>query len=198
MLFLAALYHDVAKPDTRQLDDQGRYRFFDHDQIGAGVVERRAAALNLSNEEIARLGTIVRQHMRPMLLAQAEQPPTRRAIYRFFRDSGEAGVDICLLSMADVLATYGQGLPQAVWERHLDTVRQLLEAWWEHPAESVSPPALLNGHDLMEALELKPGKQVGVLLEMIREAQAAGQVNDREAALELARAGLIEHPDDQG
>ena len=198
LLFLAALYHDVAKPVTRQLDEKGKYRFFDHEQIGAEVVEQRAAALALSNDEITRLGTIVRQHMRPIHLGQLEQPPTRRAIYRFFRDCGEAGVDICLLSMADVLATYGPGMPQEVWGRHLDTIRLLLEAWWEHRDESILPPALLNGYDLMAALDLKPGKQVGVLLETIREAQAAGQISDREAALELARSWMVEHPNDQG
>jgi hypothetical protein len=89
-------------------------------------------------------------------------------------------------------------LPQERWGRHLDTVRLLLEAWWERREESVAPPALLNGHDLMAALDLKPGKMVGVLLETIREAQAAGQVSDREAALELARQWLADHPEGQG
>ena len=88
---------------------------------------------------------IVRHHMRPFLLGQMDGMPTRRAIYRFFRDTGAAGVDICILSLADMLATYGPTLKQEDWAHHLDVVRCLLEAWWEHPQEQVAPPPLVNG-----------------------------------------------------
>jgi hypothetical protein len=130
---------------------------------------------------------IVRHHMRPLFLANTGRPPTRRAIYRFFRDTGPAGVDVCLLSLADVLATYGPTLPQDHWENHIEVVRTLLSAWWEQPAESVSPPALVTGHNLIAELGLSPGPLVGELLEAIREAQAAGQVHDRAGAIAYAR-----------
>ena len=51
--------------------------------------------------------TIVRNHMRPLLLGQGGGLPSRRSIYRFFRATGLAGVDVCFLSLADFLATYG-------------------------------------------------------------------------------------------
>jgi putative nucleotidyltransferase with HDIG domain len=192
LLFMAALYHDAAKPQTQQVDEQGRLRFFNHDVIGADIVEACASALHLSNAEIARLKDIVRHHMRPILLGQAGEMPSPRAIYRFFRDTGPAGVDICLLSLADVLATYGPTLPPDIWERQLNIVRILLEAWWDYPKQRVAPPALLKGHDLIDEIGLKPGEQVGMLLEYIREAQIAGLVTDRESALELARQWLVE------
>ena len=75
----------------------------------------------------------------------------------FFRDTGEAGVDICLLSLADVWATYGPTLPQERWEVQVATVRTLLEAWWERPKEQVNPPALISGNNLelaTKALEI--------------------------------------------
>ena len=56
---------------------------------------------------------------------------------------------------------------------------QLLEAWWEHPRERVTPPVLVNGDDLMKELGISPGPQVGKLIEAIREAQAVGQVGTR-------------------
>jgi putative nucleotidyltransferase with HDIG domain len=139
LLFLAALYHDVGKPSTRKVDEKGRLRFLTHDEVGAAMASRRAKALHLSNAEAERLATIVRHHMRPLLLAQLDELlPTRRAIYRFFRDCGPAGVDICILSLADVLGMYGTTLPQELWAKHLDVVRVLLEAWWEKPAERVT------------------------------------------------------------
>jgi hypothetical protein len=190
LLFLSALYHDTGKPATRQVDDHRHIRFFDHERVSAELVNRRARELRLSVQECDRLKKIVENHMRPFLLAQTGQLPTRRAVYRFFRDCGSAGVDVCLLSLADTLATYEAALPQEVWDRHLEVVRTLLEAWWEHPTEYVAPPALIGGHDLIEAFRLTPGPQIGKILEAVREAQASGQVNTRDEALALAAALL--------
>jgi putative nucleotidyltransferase with HDIG domain len=192
LLFLAALYHDAGKPQTRSVDDDGRIRFFRHEEVGAKQISRRSGALQLSNAEMDRVKTIVRHHMRPLLLAQTgDLPPSRRAIYRFFRDTGPAGIDICLLSLADVLSTYGLTLPQEVWARHLDVIRSLFEAWWERPAELVSPPSLVNGHDLIAELRISPGPLLGKMLEDIREAQATGQVQNHRQALSLAKSLLI-------
>jgi len=198
LLFFAALYHDIAKPVTRLVDERGQARFFDHDLLGADILAERAAALHLSNDEAARLKTIVRHHMRPLLLGNNPDPVTPRAIYRFFRDTGPAGVDICLLSLADVLATHAGSLTHNIWEHHLGIVRTLLEAWWEHPQERVSPLPWINGHELMAELGLQPGERIGQLLEAIREGQVIGSVTDRESALELARGILIGPELDQG
>lgn len=185
--FLAALYHDIGKPETQQIDETGRIRFFGHPEAGADKLARRASALRLSNAEIAHLKAVVQHHLRPILLAQTGHSPTRRAVYRFFRQSGRAGVDVCLLSLADVLATYGPTLTQDVWAEHLDVVRALLEAYWERPEESVAPPSLITGSDLIAELEITPGPEVGWLLEKIREAQATGRVNNRQEALTFAK-----------
>ena len=97
---------------------------------------------------------IVHNHMRPHHLAHAAKPPSRRAIYRFFRDTGEAGIDVCLLSLADLLATYAATLPQERLEAQLDVLRALLEAYWEQNEETVSPPVLLDGKDLIKEFKL--------------------------------------------
>lgn len=186
LLLLAALYHDIAKQHTGQIDDTGRIRFFRHDQLGSKIVSTRAAELRLSQDEIERVKRVVRTHMRPMLLAQAGGMPSRRAVYRFFRDTGKAGVDVCLLSMADFLGAFGTAPPQETWTHHLDVIRTLLEAWWEKTETAVLPKPLINGHQLIEQLGLSPGPQIGSLLEVIREAQACGEVSTPEQALQLA------------
>ena len=187
LLYLAALYHDAGKPSTREMEPSGRIRFFEHEQASAEIVHRRAQALILSNPEVDYVTNIVRYHMRPLWMAQSKELPSRRAIYRFFRDTGPAGVDIALLSLADTLATYGPSLPQELWVHQLEVIRVLFQAWWEHPQESVSPAPLVTGHDLIDELDLSPGPIIGRILEEIREAQATGLINDKEAALELAR-----------
>src|SRR6185503_14207963 len=68
LLVFAAILHDVGKPATARQDDEGKWSFLEHEQVGARMVEERAAAMRLSNAERERLVMIVRNHMRPLLL----------------------------------------------------------------------------------------------------------------------------------
>ncbi|HJQ14200.1 MAG TPA: HDIG domain-containing protein, partial [Anaerolineales bacterium] len=193
-LFFAALYHDIQKPATKTVDYAGRIRFFDHDVKGAQVAEERALAFHLSNDEVERIGLIVRHHMRfhffTSRLEREKKDPSRKAIYRFFRDAGKAGVDLVLLGLADLRGTHGPNLTQEAWTAALEVARVLLENYWEKPQEAIAPPRLLNGNELMSEMRIKPGPIVGQLLEAIREGQATGNIYNREQALEFAQEFL--------
>jgi hypothetical protein len=123
-------------------------------------------------------------------LEKEKQMPSRKAIYRFFRDSGKAGIDLVLLGLADLRATRAHSLTIEIWNVYLDVARILLENYFEKPDEIISPPRLLDGTLLMKELGIKPGPVVGQLLEAIRENQAAGKIEDREQALVFAREEL--------
>jgi len=192
LLFLAGLYHDAAKPQARTVEAGGRVRFFHHEEQGAGLALDRARALALSQVEAQRLETLVRQHMRIHLLSDPDQALSRRAIFRYFRDTGPAGVELALLSLADMLATYGATLPKDIWQAELESTGVLWEAWFEKPAQAVRPPRLLNGGEVMAAFGLAPGPLVGQLLAAVQEAQAAGEIDGRQAALDYARA-ILDH-----
>lgn len=197
LLFFAALYHDVAKPACKTTGDDGRIRFWGHDEQGTEMAAERARALHLSNDEIQRLRLIIRHHMRVKFhsnrMEQEQKTPSRKAIYRFFRDAEEAGVDLVLLALADTRATRGHTLTQETWSAVLDICRIFLENYWEKPAETVSPPRLLDGNEAMKEFGLKPGPRVGEVLEVIREAQATGKVSTREEALTFAHNWLKEN-----
>lgn len=190
LLFLAALYHDVGKVSNQQIDEDGTIHFYLHEIHGSELAKLRARELCLSTEETERLKKIVAAHMRPLHLVNTKETPTRRAIYRFFRDLKNAGIDVCLLSLADTLATYGSTLPQELWSRHLDLIRTLFDAWWENPEQSIAPPALVSGSDLIRELRLAPGPIIGRLLETIREAQATGDVSNYDQAIRIAKGAL--------
>jgi putative nucleotidyltransferase with HDIG domain len=191
LLFFAALYHDVCKPETQSVGEDGRIHFYDHDEQGAEVAAQRGRAFNLSNDEVERLDAIIRHHMRIHSFAarmeKENHGPSRRAIYRFFRDGGEAGIDLILLALADVCGMYGDTLKEGTWRNYLEIASTLLENYWERPQESVSPPRLLDGYELMRELNLLPGPKVGQLLEAIRENQATGKIANKEQALAFAR-----------
>ena len=198
LLMLAALFHNAGKPASRSIETDGRIRFLGHEKRSAELVEAFGARFALSSTEIERLSKIILGHMRVHQLSDGRANISRRAIYHFFRDAGIAGVDICLLSLADMLATYGVMLEAELWQRELDTCRTLLEAWWEKPEEIVRPPRLVDGNEIMVHFDITAGPQVGKLLEAIREAQAMGQIADREAALDFAKTWLMTKPEKEG
>lgn len=196
LLFFAALYHDAAKPHCLVKDENGRIRFWGHDEKSAEMAAARARALSFSNDEIGRLTAVIKNHMRLHYHFSRRdgegREPSRRAIYRFFRDSGQAGPDLVLLALADLRATHGNMLRQETWAAALDVCRIFLENYWERPEEIVSPPKLVDGNEVMRELNLAPGPLVGEALEAIREAQAEGKVSTREEAIAYGRKWLEE------
>lgn len=79
------------------------------------------------------------------------------------------------------------------WRRHVAVVVHILRKWMEEPSV-ISPAPLLRGDDLIAGLGVAPGPELGRILELVREAQAAGEVETKEEALDLARRDL-EHSD---
>jgi len=120
-------------------------------------------------------------HLRPTQMSH-EELPSRRAIYRYFRDTGEAGIDILFLSLADHLATRGKQLDLAKWREHAQMIAYVLAQHFEEESLTV-PPKLIDGHDLINLFGLSPGPKIGEMLKAAHEAQAAGEVNTKEEAL---------------
>jgi hypothetical protein len=168
-------------------DAEGQFRFENHEQLGGGLIAQRGTALRLSNHEIDRLKTIVKGHMRPTQLARLEKKPISRDLYRYFRDLGESGIDIGILSLADLLAAYGPPIPQERWRNQLEVVKSLMAAWWENNERVVNPKTLLSGEDLLQEFNLHPGPIIGRLLELLREEQAEGKINTRAEALRFIK-----------
>jgi poly(A) polymerase len=190
LLFFAALYHDAGKPETASTGEDERRHFYRHERAGISLVGQRAVKLAMSREETDWLECVIRNHMRIHHLVGQPEGPTPRTIYRFFQATGKAGVAVCLLSLADLLATYGTTITREILERELAICRQLLTTRWERPNEILDPPTLLDGDLIMEALQLGPGPQIGELLDAIRIGQVEGRVKTREDGLALARLSL--------
>lgn len=194
VLKLAALLHDIAKPQTRAADADGRIRFLGHSEEGAEIVQHRLASLRMSRRVIDLVARMVLYHLRPSQLREAPAMPSRRAIFRYYRDVGDAAVDTLYLAMADVLAARGPDLAPERWANYARIVAAVLEAGAEQPGNRNGNPPLINGHDLMDALDLPPGPRIGTLLAHLREAEAVGEISTREDAMDLA-ARLVNQGD---
>jgi poly(A) polymerase len=190
---LAGLLHDVGKPETKSFEEGGRMRFFGHAAAGAEIATRAMQRLRFSSRETDLVRGMIEAHMRPVQMAQ-QGLPSRKAVYRFFRDTGDAGIDTFFLSLADHLGTVGPLVDLEDWRQHVALVDYVLRKRLQEEGDVISPAKVIDGDDLMAELGLAPGPQLGELLEVVREAQAAGEVVTRDQAVALARRYLEDAP----
>lgn len=190
---LAGLLHDVAKPRTRAPQPDGRIRFFGHAELGADIAGDLLRRWRFSGRERAFVARLVEEHLRPVQLAGVGEAPTKRALFRFFRDLGDAAESVLFLSLADALAARGPDMTPAAFARQAAYMNSLLVRSSED-AGIMHAPRLLTGHDIMSALSLPAGPTIGRLLAALEEAQGAGEVVDREGALSFVRAQAAEDP----
>lgn len=188
LLKMAALLHDIGKPETR-LQEAGRTTFHGHEHAGAHIVRLVAKHVKVSLKERFFLEDMVRLHLRPGYLSNVKHP-TGKALFRYYRDTKQEAVSVAILSLADAAATRGP-LTTPVMRRHHDLVCHMLIDRYFKTEERPKAPRLLTGHDLIKILKLKPSPLFGKILLAVEEAAALGKIKTKEQALSLARKFLI-------
>jgi len=191
IFMLAALLHDNAKPLTPTLNnDASQVKFPQHEAVGAPIAAARAQALKLSSEEVQIVRTVARHHghANAMLKRDAMTP---RDIYSFMRMAGDCAPELALFASADCYGKRGAGTQPADCGAkdcapNLALTRLLLNQYDQRYAANVAPPALISGKDLL-ALGMPAGKDIGIVLEAVREAQMTGELHTREDALAHAQ-----------
>lgn len=107
----------------------------------------------------------------------------RRSVYRFFRQNGDAGIDLAFIAMSNYASRIGSEFIQEEWLKIIENCEILLQAWNCQP-EVINPKPFLNGNDLMFHFDLNPGPLIGEIIEEMKEEQAAGHINSKEDALD--------------
>ena len=183
LLRLALLLHDIGKPATRTVAENGRIRFLTHETVGAEMVGPALRRLKFSNEQVAHIKMIVASHMRPLWLTENET--SDRAVHRFFRATGDVGVDVAVHAWCDQRAIFGKDADEPEIPALQAVIGKLLDRYYHAQTQVVAPPPLVNGNDVMQVLQIPGGPRIGELLDAVREAQAVGEVTTRQQALDL-------------
>ncbi len=212
------LLHNVGKGQTQEAEKSPPS--YEHAERGARITKQHLKALHFPNKATTFIESLVKAQSCPSVLSAAymystsyghSTPytydaiiPDRRAIYRFYRDTGEAGVAVVLLALADTASASINAencqppLSPPPWKTLLNTTEILLTAYFKCKDKIVTPPLLLSGHDLL-SLGIPSGPEIGHLLEILREAQAAGEINTQEEARTFIRTQCQhqrkKHPD---
>jgi poly(A) polymerase len=182
-LRFGALLHDIAKPQTRDVTDEGRVTFMGHDRAGAELGASILRRLRASERLAGFVAALTTHHLRLGFLVH-RVPLSRRDVYDYLCTCSPVGVDVTLLSVADRLATQGDNAELAIG-RHLDIARPMLTEALRWEAEPPRPP--VRGDELIAALGIAPGPEVGGLLAELQAEAFSGEVATPEQAIDRAR-----------
>ncbi len=188
ILKMAYLLHDFGKPDTETKEGK-RSRFFGHELASALYADKILTRLHFSNKEIHTIKNIIMNHMRPGNLS-ALGKISDKAIYRYFRDLKEEGLDTLVLSIADaytteetVISRKKQDIYPVDARQHLNRVRAIIKRYYTQHRQIV-PKNLLNGHEIMSRFKITEGPLIGKMINSLKEAQAQKLVTTKAQAYE--------------
>jgi len=164
-----ALLHDVGKPPAFRVAPD-RIRFDGHVEVGVKMAEDICRRLRFSNDDTEQILALVDNHMRFGHATRMKESTLKK----FLRIPGFE--EHLALHRADCLASHG----------NLSTYEFIQQKQAEIPAETMQPPALVNGHDLI-AEGYVPGPRFSEILSAVEDAQLEGHLTSREAALDFIR-----------
>lgn len=174
---IATLLHDIGKPVTARTTDAGTVTFYNHEVVGARIAKLIAQRLRLSKNDCNRIFTLVRWHM-----FTYDNFVTDAYIRRFINRIGTDNLeDIFALRIGDRV---GSGSKATSWR-----LEELKDRVWAelHQPMKITDLAI-NGNDIMEALAIKPGPQIGKILNsLFEDVMEHPEHNTKEYLLEQTR-----------
>jgi poly(A) polymerase len=189
VLRLAALLHDIGKPETRAYGPGGKVTFHHHEMAGARLADKRLKELRFPHDIAAQIVELVRLHLR--FHGYADGAWTDSAVRRYVHDAGSAEQlrRLNTLTRADV--TTRNRAKRERLQRAMDDLEERirrLEA--QEELRAIRPP--LDGNEIMVALGLGPGPLVGAARRMLLDARIERGPMSAEEGHQLLREWAIE------
>jgi poly(A) polymerase len=160
---LAALFHDVGKPRTRGFQPGKGTTFHHHDAVGARMTRRRMEELRYSKDDVAAVSELVALHLR---FHTYRMGWSDSAVRRYVRDAGDLLHELNVLTRCDC-TTRNERKARELSKRMDDLEQRIEELAAQEELASIRPE--LDGVQVMAALGVQPGRDVGEALRFLLE-----------------------------
>lgn len=167
------LLHDIGKPDTFFIGDDGIEHFYNHEHVGADIAEKILKRFKFSKKEIKHITESISNHMRFGHVSQMRTPKLKRLLAQ---DSFPMQLE---LHRVDCISSHAK----------MDQYNFLLDTIKENEDRPIIPEAFINGRDLI-SIGIEPGVKMGEILSAIFDKQLNGEINSKEEAMQEAHSIL--------
>ena len=149
------------------------------------LAKKELTELKFSSKQIAYICKMVKYHIYPASLINCNE--NKKAYARFIRKLGDDTPDIIELSRADRLSAQGSAVNKEMIKLSLNHLKNLLNYYNEVQNLIKNPKSLLNGNEIIQILNIKPSKKIGIILEMLKEAQLSGEISTKQEAINFIK-----------
>lgn len=176
----AALFHDLGKPATQSIDEEGEVHFYNHPRESSHLARGIMRRLKFPNRVLDGVLLVVENHMRILTLARGE--PKDSALRRLIYLMGEKIRLLLLLGLAET-GSKGNG-DDGEQERFMGLCQRIWDLYERE--DLIAPEPLLQGRDLL-ALGHSPGPRMGEILDEVKKRQIEGELWNKEEALHFVK-----------
>jgi len=173
----SALLHDIGKAPTKKYVEGIGWTFHGHEFVGSKQIKNIFKRLKLPlGQEQKYVEKLVRMHARPIALITDDASDS--ALRRLLFDSGEDMEDLFTLCKSDI--TTKNYSKQAKFKKNFEYVaKKIKEVEEKDQVRNFQPP--ISGEEIMEMFNLKPGREIGILKEKVKEAILEGEIKNDKA-----------------
>ncbi len=162
-LRMAALLHDIGKPKTRESHEVNEYSFYNHEEVGEEMAEEILRRLKFTNEEVVYIKKLVGLHM--SLRGARKKIPSDKSLRKLARKCGSEEMlhDVLTLIQADYISHPGSDPSE------MSLIIERFKTLKLNGEQPTAKQKVVSGEDIMQALNIPEGPEVGRLLQQVQE-----------------------------
>lgn len=181
--------HDIGKYKTWTIEGN-RHRFIKHEEVGENIADEYLKKNKFSKKQIDYIKCIIRNHIYPSQVISA--PNITDKIYmRYIRKVEDNSIDLITVAKADRLSALGVDVTEEMVANNISGLNKLLQFYIDIKPSLKPLPKLLTGNEIMDLKNIKPSKELGKIIDALKEAQIDGAVLTKEDAIKFVMSQNI-------